>query len=56
MDPDNDKSFECWVDADFLGLYVKDAPDMHLDRMTSKSRTGFIITYAWCPITWGSKL
>jgi hypothetical protein len=29
---------------------------MHLDAMTAKSRTGFLITYAGCPITWGSKL
>jgi hypothetical protein len=56
LDPDNKKSFECWVDADFLGQYVPGATDMHLDKMTAKSRTGFIITYAGCPITWGSKL
>jgi hypothetical protein len=56
LDPKADKSFECWVDADFLGQYVKGAPDMHLDKMTAKSRTGFIITYAGCPITWSSKL
>jgi hypothetical protein len=40
MDPKNEKSFECWVDADFLGQYVKGAEDMHLDAMTAKSRTG----------------
>jgi hypothetical protein len=56
LDPDDTKSFECWVDADFLGLYVKGAPDMQLDKMTAKSRTGFIITHAGCPTTWGSKL
>jgi hypothetical protein len=56
LDPKGDKSFECWVDADFLGQYVKGAPDMALDKMTAKSRTGFIITYAGCPIIWGSKL
>jgi hypothetical protein len=54
------------VDADFLGQYMKgadamhldkrDADNMHLDVMTAKSRTGFIITYAGCPITWGSKI
>jgi hypothetical protein len=44
------------VDADFLGQYIKGAPDMHLDAMTAKSRTGFLITYAGCPITWESKL
>ncbi len=47
--------FECWVDADFLGQYVKGTEDMDLDAMTAKSRTGFIITYAGCPITWGIK-
>ena len=36
LDPEDGKSFECWVDADFLGQYVKDAPDMHLDKMTAK--------------------
>jgi hypothetical protein len=56
LDPKNDKSFECWVDADFLGQYIKGADDMHLDAMTAKSRTGFIITYAGCPVTWGSKI
>jgi hypothetical protein len=56
LDPKNEKSFECWVDADFLGQYVKGAEDMHLDAMTAKSRTGFIITYAGCPVTWGSKI
>jgi hypothetical protein len=56
LDPKNEKSFECWVDADFLGQYVKGTEDMHLDAMTAKSRTGFIITYAGCPVTWGSKI
>jgi hypothetical protein len=56
LDPKKEQSFECWVDADFLGQYVKGAPDMHLDAMTAKSRTGFVITYAGCPIVWGSKL
>jgi hypothetical protein len=57
LDPKADKLFECWVDADFLGQYVKGAADLHLDKMTAKSRTGgFMITYAGCPITWSSKL
>jgi hypothetical protein len=56
LDPQEDKSFECWVDADFPGEYVKGAPDMHLDALTTKSRTGFMITYAGCLITWGSTL
>lgn len=52
--------FECWVDAaDFLGLYVTGAEDMHLDKMiAAKSRmVGLLITYVGCPIiVWGSKL
>jgi hypothetical protein len=56
LDPKNDKLFECWVNADFLGQYVKGAQDLALDSMTAKSRTGFIITYAGCPITWGSRI
>ena len=35
LDPDNERSFECWVDADFLGQYVKGAEDMELDAMTA---------------------
>jgi hypothetical protein len=56
LDPNDDKPFECWVDADFLGQYIKGAKDMALDAMTAKSRTGFIITYAGCSITWSSKV
>jgi hypothetical protein len=25
LDPNDDKSFECWVNANFLGQYVKGA-------------------------------
>jgi hypothetical protein len=48
LDPKQDKSFECWVNMDFLGQYVKAAPDM--------SRMGFLIIFVGCPILWGSKL
>jgi hypothetical protein len=56
LDSNDDKSFECWVDADFLGQYVKGAKDLELDAMTAKSRMGFIITYTGCPITRASKV
>jgi len=46
--------FQVWVDADFLGLWNKEtAPD---DPSTARSRTGFVITYAGCPVSWISKL
>jgi hypothetical protein len=54
LKPDATKSFECWADADFTGNWRSDAA--HNDSTTSKSRSGWIITYANCPITWASKL
>ena len=44
---------QCYVDADFAGNYTKDTnsnPD------SVKSRTGCVIKYAGCPITWFSRL
>jgi hypothetical protein len=42
--PDLNKGFECYCDADFLGLWNKAlAP---VDPSTSKSRSGWIIFYA----------
>jgi hypothetical protein len=49
-----DHSFDCWVDADFVGNW--DRVNADVDPSTAKSRTGFIITYAACPVVWGSKL
>jgi Reverse transcriptase (RNA-dependent DNA polymerase) len=49
-----DHSFKVWADADFGGLWDKgiarDSP------VTAKSRTGYLITYADCPIMWASQL
>ena len=28
----------------------------HLDRTTAKSRTGYVIKYVGCPLTWASKM
>lgn len=53
LKPDLSKSFEVFVDADFCGNYSKD--DSH-DPNTVRSRHGYIITYAGCPITWKSQL
>lgn len=50
----NDHSFDCWVDTDFVGNWNKVNADV--DPSTAKSRTGFIINYGGCPITWASKL
>jgi Reverse transcriptase (RNA-dependent DNA polymerase) len=46
--------FQVWVDADFLGLWNKEtALD---DPSTARSRTGYVITYAGCPVSWISRL
>jgi len=53
LDP-KEHSFECFVDADYCGLWNKDTA--HRDPMTSKSRTGYVIKYAGCPLIWQSRL
>jgi len=54
LDPKSDKSLECYADADFAGNWNRStATD---DASTAKSRTGFVITLADCPIYWTSKL
>ena len=54
LDPKENKSFEAFADADFAGNWnSQTAMD---DPSTAKSRTGFVITYASCPILWASKL
>ena len=44
---------QCYLDADFDGgrKYGN-----HASPESVFSRTGFVIMYAGCPITWGSKL
>ena len=51
--PDPTKGLECFVDADFAGGWNKaDA----IDAGAVLSRTGYVLTYAGCPLTWCSKL
>jgi hypothetical protein len=52
--PDPSKSFEVHVDCDFAGNWVKE--DAMNDPSTAKSRTGYVIGYQGCPITWAFKL
>jgi hypothetical protein len=47
-------SFECFADADFCGLWNKDTAET--DSNTAKSRMGYLLTYAKCPLVWASKL
>ena len=54
LSPDRSKGFENYVDADFSGLWNKDFAQT--DPSTAKSRSGWIVFYAGCPIIWSSKL
>jgi hypothetical protein len=51
--PTKELTMDCYVDADFAGLWNSEAPE---DPNCVKSRTGYIITLAGCPMIWGSKL
>ena len=52
--PDPTRSFEVFVDADFAGNWDPEIADQ--DRSTARSRHGYIINYAGCPIVWKSQL
>jgi hypothetical protein len=50
----NDESVTCYADASFTGEWDKSIAQYEPD--TARSRTGFVIMYANCPIMWSSKL
>ena len=54
LKPQSSKSFDVFADADFVGNWHK-MTAAH-DSSTAKSRTGYVINYAGCPIAWTSKL
>jgi hypothetical protein len=54
LDPQDGKSFDVYVDADICGNWNRSTATN--DVSTEKSRTGYIISFAGCPITWASKL
>ena len=57
LKPDENKSFECFVDASFAGEWIRGNEDKAMyDPNTARSRTGYIIRYAGIPLTWASKL
>ena len=51
--PSNDLKLECYVDADFAGLYGVEDPS---DSTSAKSRTGYIIFFGNCPTLWKLQL
>jgi hypothetical protein len=53
LTPDGNLNVDCYVDADFAGLFGKDDPQ---DPACSQSRTGYVILLGGCPVFWLSKL
>ena len=51
--PSNTLNIDCFVDADFAGLWPYEDKQ---DPTCVKSRTGFVICLADCPVIWSSKL
>ena len=53
MKPDPSRGLECHVDADWAGSWQDRSSN---DPRSAHSRTGYVITYAGCPIIWASKM
>ena len=54
INPRSPWHFDCRVDADYEGNWRYN--DAHVDLMTSKSRSGWIVCFAGAPITWASTI
>ena len=54
LNPNSDVcKLDCYPDADFSGMYGHELPT---DPECVNSRTGFVTTFADCPVYWASKL
>ncbi|GKY99224.1 hypothetical protein MPSEU_000877800 [Mayamaea pseudoterrestris] len=53
MTPEGNLTVDCYVDADFAGLYGKEDGQ---DPVCAQSRTGYLIMLGGCPVFWQSKL
>ena len=51
--PDLDLKLDCYVDADYAGLWGHEEDQ---DPVCVKSRSGYVLTLGNCPVTWSSKL
>ena len=53
FNPSNTSYLDCYVDADFAGMYKVEDPD---DPISVKSRTGYVLMFAGSPLLWSTKL
>ena len=53
LKPQPEEELKLYVNADFVGNWHKDEA---LSRDTARSRHGYAITYAGCPLSWKSQL
>ena len=53
FDPHPDMALDCYVDADFAGLWGSEDDQ---DPVCVKSRTGYVLTLGGCPLLWVSRL
>jgi hypothetical protein len=53
MKPDKTLDIDCFVDADFAGLWGSEPPDSPL---SVKSRSGWTIMVGGCPVIWAPKM
>ncbi len=53
LNPSNDLKINCYPDADFAGLWIRDDRN---DPHCVWSRTGYVICLSDCPVLWISKL
>jgi hypothetical protein len=54
FDPDADNLFECYADADYCGNWHRSIAMENVD--TARSRTGYLVLFACCPLLWASRL
>jgi len=53
LKPTSDLTIDCYVDADFAGLWNRED---HNDDRCIKSRTGYVLFISSCPILWITQL
>jgi hypothetical protein len=53
LHPSSSHNLDCFVDADFAGTWSTNTSE---DPSSVKSRTGYVITFASCPVLWCSKM